>query len=90
MRRREPAVGLILCAEKGAEEARYALDNLPNKVLAAEYQMVPPDAKRLAQEMERTRRELEARQRPTLPEQPQPPPPKRSPTPRKPKPKPKP
>ena len=31
-----PPVGLILCAEKGAAEAHYALDNLPNKVLAAE------------------------------------------------------
>jgi predicted nuclease of restriction endonuclease-like (RecB) superfamily len=29
-----PPVGLILCAEKGAAEAHYALDNLPNKVLA--------------------------------------------------------
>ena len=35
-----PPVGLILCAEKGAAEAHYALDNLPNKVLAAEYQTV--------------------------------------------------
>lgn len=31
-----PPVGLILCAEKGTAEAHYALDNLPNKVLAAE------------------------------------------------------
>jgi len=30
-----PPLGLILCAEKGAEEARYALENLPNKILAA-------------------------------------------------------
>jgi hypothetical protein len=37
-----PPVGLILCAEKGAAEAHYALDNLPNKVLAAEYQTVLP------------------------------------------------
>jgi hypothetical protein len=29
-------VGLILCAEKGTAEARYAVDNLPNKVLAAQ------------------------------------------------------
>ena len=35
-----PPVGLILCAEKGAAEAHYALDNLSNKVLAAEYQTV--------------------------------------------------
>ena len=32
-----PPVGLILCTEKGVAEAHYALDNLPNKVLAAEY-----------------------------------------------------
>lgn len=61
-----PPVGLILCAAKGAEEAHYALDNLPNKVMAAEYQMVLPDEKRLAEELERSRRELESRQRPTL------------------------
>jgi hypothetical protein len=30
-----PPVGLILCAEKGAAEAHYSLDNLRNKVLAA-------------------------------------------------------
>ena len=29
-----PPVSLIPCAGKGAAEARYALDNLPNKVLA--------------------------------------------------------
>jgi len=62
-----PPVGLILCAAKGAEEAHYALDNLPNKVMAAEYQMVLPDEKRLAEELERTRRELESRHQRTLP-----------------------
>jgi predicted nuclease of restriction endonuclease-like (RecB) superfamily len=56
-----PPVGLILCAEKGAAEARYALDGLPNKVLAAEYQTVLPDEKLLAEELEKTRRQLEAR-----------------------------
>jgi len=56
-----PPVGLILCAEKGAAEAHYALDNLPNKVLAAEYQTVLPDEKLIAQELERSRRELENR-----------------------------
>jgi predicted nuclease of restriction endonuclease-like (RecB) superfamily len=54
-----PPVGLILCAEKGAAEARYALENLPNKVLAAEYQTVLPDEKLIAEELERSRRELE-------------------------------
>jgi len=56
-----PPVGLILCAEKGAAEAHYALDNLPNKVLAAEYQTVLPDEKLIAQELDHSRRELEKR-----------------------------
>jgi hypothetical protein len=41
-----------------AAEVHYALDNLPNKVLAAEYQTVLPDEKLIAQELERSRREL--------------------------------
>ena len=57
-----PPVGLILCAEKGASEARYALEGLSNKVLAAEYQMVLPDEKLLANELAKTRLALEARQ----------------------------
>ncbi|MFL9998649.1 PDDEXK nuclease domain-containing protein [Paraburkholderia sediminicola] len=56
-----PPVGLILCAEKGAAEAHYALDNLPNKILAAEYQTVLPDEKLIAHELERTRAELDRR-----------------------------
>ncbi|AMU12186.1 DUF1016 family protein [Burkholderia cenocepacia] len=56
-----PPVGLILCAEKGAAEAHYALDNLPNKILAAEYQMILPDEATFARELERTRIELERR-----------------------------
>ena len=56
-----PPVGLILCTEKGVAEARYALDNLPNKVLAAEYRTVLPDEKLIAQELERSQVELEER-----------------------------
>ena len=56
-----PPVGLILCAEKGAAEAHYALENLPNKILAAEYQTVLPDERLIAEELERSRRELEKR-----------------------------
>jgi predicted nuclease of restriction endonuclease-like (RecB) superfamily len=56
-----PPVGLILCAEKGAAEAHYTLEGLSNKVLAAEYQTVLPDEKLLAEELDKTRRELEAR-----------------------------
>ena len=59
-----PPVGLILCAEKGAAEAHYALDNLPNKVLAAEYQTILPDEKLIAEELERSRRKLDERSLP--------------------------
>jgi predicted nuclease of restriction endonuclease-like (RecB) superfamily len=56
-----PPVGLILCAEKDDALARYTLDILPNKVLAAEYRTALPDVKTIAAELERTRRALEAR-----------------------------
>lgn len=66
-----PPVGLILCAEKGAAEAHYALDNLPNKILAAEYQTVLPDEKLIADELDRSRRALESLgPRPELPGKP--------------------
>ncbi|MFH0990411.1 MAG: PDDEXK nuclease domain-containing protein [bacterium] len=53
-----PPVGLILCAEKDTAVARYALEGLPNKVLAAEYKLALPDEKRLANEVEVTRKAL--------------------------------
>jgi hypothetical protein len=56
-----PPVGLILCAEKGTAEAHYALDDLPNKVLAAEYQMVLPDEEVIADELKRSGMRLEER-----------------------------
>lgn len=59
-----PPVGLILCAQKDAAVARYALEGLPNKVVAAEYRTALPDEKLLAQEIDRTRAALE-RRRPT-------------------------
>ena len=55
-----PPVGLILCAHKGQALARYALDGLPNKVLAAEYQTVLPSEERIAKELADTTRRLEA------------------------------
>ena len=55
-----PPVGLILCTGKGAALARYALEGLPNKVLAAEYKTVLPDEKLLADELENSRRILES------------------------------
>jgi predicted nuclease of restriction endonuclease-like (RecB) superfamily len=49
-----PPVGLILCARKDESVARYALEGLPNKVLAAEYRMTLPEEKVLAAELDRT------------------------------------
>jgi len=59
-----PPVGLILCAQKDDALARYAQEWLPNKVLAAEYRMVLPDERTLAEELARTRRLLEATRTP--------------------------
>lgn len=58
-----PPVGLILCAQRDDALARYALDNLPNKVMAAEYRTVLPDEKMIAHEVAETRRTLEERAR---------------------------
>lgn len=58
-----PPVGLILCASKGAAEAHYALEGLPNKVLATEYRTVLPDEKLIADQLERSRRTLDLRRR---------------------------
>ncbi|WP_420447250.1 PDDEXK nuclease domain-containing protein [Candidatus Palauibacter sp.] len=59
-REENPPVGLILCAQKDAAVARYALDGLPNKVMAAEYRTTLPDEELLASEIERTRTMLVA------------------------------
>lgn len=56
-----PPVGLILCAQRDAAVAHYALEGLPNKVLAAEYRTALPDEEVLAAEVERTRKALEDR-----------------------------
>ena len=56
-----PPVGLILCAEHRAGVAKYALEGLPNKVLAAQYRTTLPSEKTLAAELERTRKMLESR-----------------------------
>jgi predicted nuclease of restriction endonuclease-like (RecB) superfamily len=56
-----PPVGLILCAEKDESVVRYALEGLPNKVLAAEYRTTLPDEHVLAAELDRTRKLLEGR-----------------------------
>ena len=54
-----PPVGLILCADKGHALARYSLDGLPNKIMAANYKTVLPDAELLQKELEKTRLILE-------------------------------
>ena len=54
-----PPVGLIICAQKDHALAHYALENLPNKVLAAEYKMALPDEKALVAEIDKTRAILE-------------------------------
>ena len=50
-----PPVGLILCSEKDEAVARYALEGLPNTVMASEYRTALPDEKLLAEELDRTR-----------------------------------
>ncbi len=56
-----PPVGLILCAAKDHALAHYALEGLPNKVLATEYKMTLPDEKTLVAEIDKTRQALAAR-----------------------------
>jgi predicted nuclease of restriction endonuclease-like (RecB) superfamily len=59
-----PPVGVILCTAKDHAVAKYALEGLPNKVLAAEYRTTLPDEKTLAAELESKRRLLESRPKP--------------------------
>ena len=59
-----PPVGLILCAQKDEAVARYALEGLPNKVMAAEYKTTLPDEEILAAEIDRTREALRGRVKP--------------------------
>ncbi len=54
-----PPVGLILCSEKDEALAQYALDGLPNNVMAAEYRITLPDEALLASELDRTRQAME-------------------------------
>jgi predicted nuclease of restriction endonuclease-like (RecB) superfamily len=64
-----PPVGLILCARKDEAVARYALEGLPNKVMAAEYRTALPDEKTLAAEIRRTQEILRKREARALPQQ---------------------
>ena len=56
-----PPVGLILCSEKDEALARYALEGLPNNVMAGEYRITLPDERVLAAELDRTRQVIESR-----------------------------
>jgi predicted nuclease of restriction endonuclease-like (RecB) superfamily len=56
-----PPVGLILCTGKGAALARYALEGLPNKIMATEYLTALPPQELLEAELDRTRRILTGR-----------------------------
>lgn len=56
-----PPVGVILCTQKDMAIVHYTLENLPNKVLAAEYRTTLPAEKTLVAELETKRRLLEAR-----------------------------
>ena len=56
-----PPVGLILCAEKDHAVAKYALEGLSNKVLAAEYRTTLPTERLLVEAIETTKRKLEGR-----------------------------
>ena len=53
-----PPVGLILCAQKDDAVAQYALEGLPNKIMAAEYRTALPDEESLAAEIVRVREGL--------------------------------
>ena len=53
-----PPVGLILCSQKDESVARYALEGLPNKVMASEYRTKLPEEQLLVSEIARARREL--------------------------------
>jgi predicted nuclease of restriction endonuclease-like (RecB) superfamily len=56
-----PPVGLILCAEKDHAVAKYALEGLPNKVLATEYLTRLPKERLLVEAINQTKRQLEMR-----------------------------
>ncbi len=60
-----PPVGLILCAKQDSAVAHYALEGLPNKVLAARYRLNLPDEKVLAAELEETTRRLSTQRHPS-------------------------
>lgn len=57
-----PPIGLILCAKKKAELARYAFEGFSNRILAAEYKTMLPSEEELTEQLHKIRRYLELRQ----------------------------
>lgn len=53
-----PPVGIILCTEKNESVAKYALEGLPNKVLASEYHLALPTEQLLAAEVGKAHKAL--------------------------------
>jgi len=56
-----PPIGIILCATKSETLVKYALEGLPNKIIAAEYRMALPSEAELAARLNETRRRIESR-----------------------------
>ena len=56
-----PPVGLILCSKPNDALAKYALEGLPNQVLARQYRLALPEPKVLADEIEKTHERIESR-----------------------------
>ena len=52
-------IGLILCAQRDETVAQYALDGLPNKIMASEYRTVLPDEQLLTTEIECAQKTIE-------------------------------
>lgn len=54
-----PPIGIILCASKGQTLVKYALEGLPNKVIAAEYRTALPSEDELSKKLEDVRMRIE-------------------------------
>jgi predicted nuclease of restriction endonuclease-like (RecB) superfamily len=54
-----PPVGIILCAAKGESLVKYALESLPNKIVAAQYRTALPDETALVAKLVETQRRIE-------------------------------
>jgi predicted nuclease of restriction endonuclease-like (RecB) superfamily len=53
-----PPIGLILCDQNNTALAHYTLENLPNKILASEYQMILPSEEILIEEINKAKRRI--------------------------------